>query len=329
MMRTTSPLSRGLLRQLALVSPAQGGTRAAAISTCAAAARPRADATRPPAIAAFQPLQTRNKSRKSSAQYIDEDAAADDDVPVMHTKGKKSKGAKGSSNAPRGAKSKRGDAEANDTSKGAPAYKTSVRNQDLPDEAFDFDALTENMKRAVERCRQTVSTLVGSLGRADPALLDSVKVEYPGTSGAAKTSHPLRDFATVGVRDGSLIVNCFDADMVKHVERGIYAADLGLTPQTQAGEDENIIRVPIPKPTTETRQAMVKDVTRICENARVSIRSARHSAQKQIKSDIDRKVIGKSEGDKEMKSIETETKKHSAEVDALFEKTKKNLLSTV
>ncbi|KAN0066421.1 hypothetical protein ACQY0O_000515 [Thecaphora frezii] len=320
-MRISTSTARTLLRQL-------GAAPARNVCTLLSARPVRASAPIPPLTTPL-PLQLRQKSRKSSAQYIDEDAAGDDDVPVMHTKGKKSKGAKASSGSPRGAKSKRGDVEAHDTSKGAPVYKTSVRNQELPDEAFDFDALRENMKRALERCRQTVSTLVGSLGRAEPALLDSVRVEYPGTAGAAKTTHPLRDFATVGVRDGSLIVTCFDPDMIKHVERGIYAAELGLTPQTLAGADENVIRVPVPKPTAETRQAMVKDVTRICENARVSIRSARHAAQKQIKSDVERKVIGKSEGDKEMKSIETETKKYTAEVDTLFDKTKKNLLSTV
>lgn len=69
-------------------------------------------------------------------------------------------------------------------------------------------------------------------------------------------------------------------------------------------------------------------MTRICENARVSIRSARHTAQKQIKTDIDNKVVGRSEGDKDMKRIEADTKKYTAQVDALFEKTKKTLLST-
>ena len=118
--------------------------------------------------------------------------------------------------------------------------------------------------------------------------------------------------------------------MVKHIERAIYAANLGLTPQTQAHTnpgDENVLRVAVPQPTTESRQAMVKDLTRICENARVSIRDARHRALKQIKSDIDRKVVGKNEGDKETKKLEAETKKMTAQVDQLFEKMKQSLLA--
>lgn len=272
-------------------------------------------------------VQRRYKSKRSSAQYIDPDAAEPDDVPVIKTKGKGSKGNRGAQPTARGARSKRGDTEQPSSAE----YKTSTRNQELPDEAFDFETITTNMARAVERCRQTASTLVGSFGRADPALLDSVKVEYPGTGSAGKSLHPLSEFATVGVRDGALIVTAFDADMVKHIERAIYSANLGLTPQTQAHQnpgDENVIRIALPQPTTEARQALVKDLTRLCENARVSIRDARHRALKQIKSDIDRKVVGKSEGDKETKKVEAETKKFTQHVDQLFEKFKHSLLAT-
>lgn len=271
-----------------------------------------------------QPLmavQRRLKSKRSSAQYIDPNAADADDVPVIKTKGKASKNNRAAQPTSRGARTKRGDAEQSSDVE----YKTSTRNQHLPDEAFDFDAISSHMSRAVERFRSTASTLVGSFGRADPSLLDSIKVEYPAGS-SSKALHPLRDFATVGVRDGALIVTAFDADMVKHIERAIYASNLNLTPQTQAGGEENVLRVAVPQPTTESRQALVKDLTKICENARVSIRDARHKAQKQIKSDIDRKVVGKSEGDRESKKVEAETKKWSTQVDHLFEKIKATLL---
>ncbi|PWZ02966.1 ribosome recycling factor, partial [Testicularia cyperi] len=237
------------------------------------------------------------KSKRSSAQFIDPNAAEDDDVPVMKTKGKGSKNLKG-------AKSKRGNQDEDETE-----YKTSNRNQELPDEAFDLDSITANMRRAVERCRQTTSTLVGTFGRADPSILDNLRIEgVAGTSG----KHPLNEYATVGVRDGMLIVTAYDPDYVKAIEKAIYAADLGLSPQSPtSAEDANVLRVAVPKPTSESRQQMVKDLTKICENARVSIRTARHQGMKQIKSDIDNKVVGKSEGDKETKKLEAETKKIS------------------
>ncbi len=311
---------------LALRSSSTRMTSIANVRMASTAILPRAAAVSGPSTIPMLAVQRRFKSKRSSAQYIDPDAAQDDDVPVMKTKGKGSKNNRGAQSTSRGAKSKKGDAEQPSDAE----YKTSTRNQNLPGEAFDFDAISSHMSRAVERCKSTTSTLVGSVGRADPALLDQVKVEYPGTGSQGKALHPLREFATVGVRDGALIVTAFDADMVKHIERAIYSADLNLTPQTQSHQnpgDENVIRVAIPQPTTESRQAMVKDLTRICENARVSIRDARHKAQKQIKSDIDRKVVGKSEGEKESKKIEAETKKWSTQVDQLFEKMKQTLLA--
>lgn len=90
---------------------------------------------------------------------------------------------------------------------------------------------------------------------------------------------------------------------VKQVERAIYAAhpQLGLTPQQT--NDEGVLRIPVPRPTAETRAQLVKDVNRVCENARVSIRSARHAAQKQIKEDTRTKVVGSSEAQREMKKV--------------------------
>ncbi|SPO19724.1 uncharacterized protein UTRI_00115_B [Ustilago trichophora] len=326
-MATPQRAARGLLLALR-TSTRTAGTASSSIRMASTAILTRNNncTFAPSATPTLTLEQRRCKSKRSSAQYIDPDAALDDDVPVMKTKGKGSKANRGSQSTSKGARSKRGDAEQPDASE----YKTSTRNQDLPDEAFDFAAISSHMSRAVERCRTTTSTLVGSFGRADPALLDSVKVEYPGTGSAGKSLHPLREFATVGVRDGALMVTAFDPEMVKHIERAIYSSNLNLTPQTQANQnpgDENLIRVAVPQPTTESRQAMVKDLTRICENARVSIRDARHKAQKQIKSDIDRKVVGKSEGEKESKKVETETKKFTTQVDQLFDKMKATLLA--
>lgn len=192
------------------------------------------------------------------------------------------------------------------------------------------------------------------------ALLDPVRVEYPGTgSTPVKEHHPLRDFATVGVRDGALLVTCFDPEVCglhifSLIRRAKVGSDLALrslrgfllrrwlntsnAPYMQRNWDlrRNSIRevmkacfaLPCPgqwrapfssdipsvtdnletkslpyRPTSETRAALLKDVTRVCENARVSIRSARHAAQKQLKLDTDRKIVGSSESKKEMKTV--------------------------
>lgn len=114
------------------------------------------------------------KSRRSRVESVDDAAYAEDDggadVPVMRTKGKgKGKAAASSSSGSGGAKSKRGAKEAEQRAD-ASRYATSTRNQELPDERFDSEALEDNMKRAVERCRQTVKQKVGMLGRVDPSV---------------------------------------------------------------------------------------------------------------------------------------------------------------
>lgn len=109
-----------------------------------------------------------HKSKRSFAASVDDPSVYEDnnegDVPVMKKKGKGAKAAKAS---PKGTKTKRGNQEAEEKHDSS-RYPTSTRNQELPDEQFDSAALTENMKRAVERCRSTVSQKVGMIGRVDP-----------------------------------------------------------------------------------------------------------------------------------------------------------------
>ncbi|CAD6889791.1 unnamed protein product [Tilletia controversa] len=273
------------------------------------------------------------KSRKGKRRNDDEDEddasndpndGYDDDVPVLNTRGKGAKGAKSKTG---GSKSKHPNRE-HDAADSGDGIATTTRNQELPGEKFDIAQLAENMARAVKRCRETVSGMVGMMGRPDPAVLDSVRVPMPtGNEGGKgepieKASVPLLELATVGVRDGALWVTCYDPDSVKLVERGIYLAELGLTPQVIQNEDEAMIKIPIPRPTAETRAKLLKDLARICENARVSIRAARHQGQKDLASDQKRKIVGSEEARKEAKKLDEETKQHTAAVDKILEEMK-------
>lgn len=82
-----------------------------------------------------------------------------------------------------------------------------------------------------------------------------------------------------------------------------------------------------PRPTAETRTQLLKDVNRICENARVSIRAARHTAQKQIKRDTDSKIVGTSEAAKEQKKMDEEAKARQKEVEDFYNGLKKKIES--
>lgn len=130
---------------------------------------------------------------------------------------------------------------------------------------------------------------------------------------------------------------------MKFVSAALYASPLSLTPQ-QTGE--TTLKVPIARPDWDKRQVLVKQAAELCENARVAIRATRGKGQKDIKLDLDGKVIGKEEARTEGKAVrfllflletnelmckqlDTTTKKRTDEVDTIFERAKKVFVSSV
>ena len=140
-------------------------------------------------------------------------------------------------------------------------------------------------------------------GRASPALLDRVHVDYYGTS------TPLRQLATINAAEAQLLtVQPYDKSSMKAIERGITEANLGLTPSN----DGNIIRLVIPQLTEERRKEFVKIVRSKAEDARVSVRNIRRKA----KDDLDalKGEVGDDEVSRAEKELEQLTK---ANVDAI------------
>jgi ribosome recycling factor len=106
-------------------------------------------------------------------------------------------------------------------------------------------------------------------GRANPSLLDGVRVDYYGTS------TPLAQMANIAVPEPRLLtVKPWDKSTVKAVEKAIRETDLGLNPQT----DGDLIRVPLPPLTEERRREFVKIAKKYGEECKVTIRKARHEA---------------------------------------------------
>lgn len=111
-------------------------------------------------------------------------------------------------------------------------------------------------------------------GRAHPSLLDSVKVAYYGSE------TPLNQVANINVEDArTLILTAWDKSSIPDIERAIMKSDLGLNPAT-AGE---VIRIPMPALTEETRKGYIKQARSEAEAARVSVRSARRDAMGVLK----------------------------------------------
>ncbi len=138
-------------------------------------------------------------------------------------------------------------------------------------EAVINDAKTR-MEKAIQAYTRQLATV--RAGRANPALLDTVQVEYYG----ALT--PLKQLATVTAPEPRmLLVTPFDKTAINDMERAILKADLGLTPSN----DGNVIRINIPVLTEERRKELVKVVRKYAEEAKVAVRNIRRDSNDELK----------------------------------------------
>src|SRR6185503_12551554 len=126
------------------------------------------------------------------------------------------------------------------------------------------------MDKAVDAVKRDFTTV--RTGKATTALLDLVRVEAYGNE------MPLTQVATVAAPE-LLTVQPWDKGLLKAVEKGILASDLGLTPSN----DGNLIRIPIPPLTEERRKELVKVIHKFAEEGRVAIRHARTESMNRIK----------------------------------------------
>jgi ribosome recycling factor len=139
--------------------------------------------------------------------------------------------------------------------------------------------LNDVKAEAAERMEKSLEALVHNFnkirtGRAHPSLLDGLKVEYYGSS------TPLSQVANVNVEDArTLTLTVWDKSMIQDVERAIMKSNLGLNPST-AGE---VMRIPMPMLTEETRKGFTRQAKSEAESARVSVRNARRDAMGMLK----------------------------------------------
>ena len=130
----------------------------------------------------------------------------------------------------------------------------------------------ERMQKSAESAQHEFSTV--RTGRASPALLDRIVVDYYG----AQT--PLNQLATINAPEARLLsIQPYDKSSIKAIEKSILESDIGLTPST----DGNLIRLAIPELTEERRKQLVKVVRGIAEEGRVAIRNVRRDTMHQLR----------------------------------------------
>jgi ribosome recycling factor len=128
------------------------------------------------------------------------------------------------------------------------------------------------MQKSVEALNRELVSI--RTGRASPALIEGLMVDYYGVSTA------LNQLATISVPEAHLLmVQPWDGEALKSVEKGILASDLGLVPNN----DGSVIRINIPAPTEERRKELVRLVGRKVEEGHVAIRNIRRDALEQLR----------------------------------------------
>lgn len=178
-----------------------------------------------------------------------------------------------------------------------------------------FATHEDKMKKAIEVLRRDLASL--RAGRATPALLDKVTVDYYGTP------TPVNQVANVSVPEPRMItIQPWEKNMLAPIEKAILKSDLGLTPNN----DGVIIRLSIPQLTQQRRTELVKVIHKKAEDARVAIRNIRRDANDSIKKLEKDKAISEDEVKKAQDDMQKLTDKYIKEADASMNAKEKEIM---
>ncbi len=181
---------------------------------------------------------------------------------------------------------------------------------------MEFDKLEERMNKTLSVLEDNFSDI--RAGRANPAILNKITVNYYGVP------TPINQVAGVSVPEARLIViQPWDASILKEIEKAILASDLGLNPNN----DGKVIRLSFPELTEERRKDLVKDIKKIAEDAKVSIRVIRRDGIDEAKEMEKQSLITEDDLKKSEEQIQKLTDKKIAEIDAKFEKKEQEIMS--
>jgi ribosome recycling factor len=165
---------------------------------------------------------------------------------------------------------------------------------------------TEKMAKAVTHLKEDLSGI--RTGRATPALLNRVMVEYYGTP------VPLQQLASMSVPEPrTLMVQPFDKTAVGAIEKAILASDLGITP----GNDGNVIRLSFPPLTEERRRDLVKQVHSRAEDGRVAVRNVRRHHKDEVEKLEKQHEISEDDLKRAEKELQRVTDQFVAEIDEI------------
>lgn len=174
----------------------------------------------------------------------------------------------------------------------------------------------KNMQKSVEVVNKEFASL--RAGRATPALLDKIMVQYYGTP------TPVNQLANINIPEARLLViQPWDKNALPEIEKAILKSDLGITPAS----DGNVIRLAVPQLTKERRADLVKVIKKKAEEGRVAVRNLRRDANDGLKSQQKSGEISEDELRRLQDEVQKLTDKYIKEIDALFAAKEKEILT--
>ena len=175
-----------------------------------------------------------------------------------------------------------------------------------------LDDLELELKKSIESLENRLKKI--SAGRANPAILDGVMVNYYGSL------TPLKSLVTISIPEArQLMLKPFDKSSLSSIEKAIFEADLGYTPNN----DGECIRIIIPALTEDRRKELVKQAKAICEDAKVSIRNNRRDAIEMLK-DVELPEDAKKRSEER---VQESVNKYNKIVEEKFEEKTKDLMT--
>ena len=175
--------------------------------------------------------------------------------------------------------------------------------------------VSEKMDKSLSALRNAFNKI--RTGRANPSILDDVKVDYYGNM------TPINQTSNITIEEGrSLVISPWDKSLLPEIEKAILNSDLGLNPNSSS----DLIRVTMPALTEETRQNYIKQARSEAENSRVSIRNIRRDANQTVKDKQQASEISEDELRRMEDLIQKETDKYISIVDSELKNKESDLL---
>ena len=181
---------------------------------------------------------------------------------------------------------------------------------------MDYKSIEERMEKTISVYAEKLSEV--RAGRANPAILNKVKIDYYGTP------TPINQVAGVSVPEARMIViQPWDISVLKEIEKAILASDIGINPNN----DGKVIRLAFPELTQERRKDLVKDIKKMAEEAKVAIRAVRRDGIDEFKAKQKNSEITEDELKTAENDIQKITDKKIEEIDKILENKEREVMS--